>query len=118
MANKKNKDNSLPDRVVEFVLTREIDQLAALTVENIALNLNYNRSHMSRTFKADKSFTLEEFVFKIKIIRAASLLKERPDVTIKEVAKKMGFCRCDYFIRIFKRYFGTTPAKYRSLIKH
>jgi AraC-like DNA-binding protein len=118
MGNKKNKEISLSDQVVEFVLTRELDQLATLSVENIALNLDYNRSHMSRTFKADKSFTLEEFVFKIKIIRAAALLKERPEVTIKEVARMMGFCRCDYFIRIFKRYFGTTPAKYRSLIKH
>jgi AraC-like DNA-binding protein len=39
-------------------------------------------------------------------------------MTIKEIARKLGFSRCDYFIRIFKRYFGTTPAKYRDLIQH
>ena len=108
----------LSDRVIAFVLTRKQEQLASLTVESIASHLKINRSHLSRTFKAEKNFTIEEFVFKIKIIRAASMLKDDPQITIKEISAKMGFCRCDYFIRIFKRYFGTTPAKYRDLIKH
>lgn len=112
------KDKDLSNRVIEYVLGRKTDELAVLTVENIALHLNINRSHLSRTFKAEKNFTLEEFVFKMKIIRAASMLKDDLSLTIKEISAKMGFCRCDYFIRIFKRYFGTTPAKYRSLIKH
>jgi AraC-like DNA-binding protein len=72
---------------------------------------------MSRSFTAEKNFTIEEFIFKIKIIRAASMLKEDPKITIKEVARRIGFCRCDYFIRIFKRYFGTTPARYRELAR-
>ncbi|NIM78553.1 MAG: helix-turn-helix domain-containing protein [Candidatus Aminicenantes bacterium] len=115
--NTKMKRNSLSDRVVEYVLTRTIDELAALTVESVAFNLNINRSHLSRTFKAEKNFTIEEFVFKIKIIRAATMLKDNVDLTIKEISKRMGFCRCDYFIRIFKRYFGITPARYRELIR-
>jgi two-component system response regulator YesN len=113
----KTKSRSLSDRVVEYVLTRNIDELAVLTVEGVAHKLNINRSHLSRTFRAEKNFTIEEFVFKIKIIRAASLLKDNADLTIKEIAKKMGFCRCDYFIRIFKRYFGITPARYRDLTR-
>jgi YesN/AraC family two-component response regulator len=113
------KDNSsVSDRVVEYVLTRKISELGSLTVENIAVNLKINRSHLSRTFRTEKKFTIEEFVFKIKIIRAASMLKENTEMTIKEIAEKLGFSRCDYFIRIFKRYFGTTPAKYRDLIQH
>jgi len=109
---------SISDRVVEYVLSRKINELGTLTVENIAANLKINRSHLSRTFKNEKNFTIEEFVFKIKIIRAASMLKDDVEMTIKEIARKLGFSRCDYFIRIFKRYFGTTPAKYRDLIQY
>jgi YesN/AraC family two-component response regulator len=113
------KDNSrVSDRVVEYVLTRDTDELGSLTVENIAAHLKINRSHLSRTFKTEKKFTIEEFVFKIKIIQAASMLKDNAEMTIKGIARKLGFSRCDYFIRIFKRYFGTTPAKYRELIQH
>jgi YesN/AraC family two-component response regulator len=115
---KKVKKKSLSDRVVEYVLSRDIDQLAVLTVEKIAFHLQINRSHMSRTFKAERCFTIEEFLFKIKIIRSASMLKEEPQKTIKEVSHRIGFSRCDYFIRIFKQYFGTTPARYRDLISH
>jgi two-component system, response regulator YesN len=112
----KFKKKSLSDRLVEYVLTRTIDQLAILTVEKIALHLQVNRCHLSRTFKSEKFFTIEEFVFKIKIIRTASMLKEEPNKTIKEISSRIGFSRCDYFIRIFKQYFGTTPAKYRDLV--
>ncbi|MCP5108637.1 MAG: helix-turn-helix transcriptional regulator [bacterium] len=101
---------------MEYVLTRKVDELAVLTVESIAKKLEINRSHLSRTFKSEKNFTIEEFVFKIKIIRSATMLKEDDEITIKEVSRKMGFCRCDYFIRIFRLYFGTTPAKYRDLM--
>jgi two-component system, response regulator YesN len=110
------KENSLSDRVVEFVLSRTLEELAALTVESIANSIKINRSHLSRTFRAEKNFTIEEFVFKIKIIRAAAMLKDNTELTIKDISTRMGFCRCDYFIRIFKRYFGTTPARYRDLI--
>jgi two-component system response regulator YesN len=113
----KMKCSNLSDRLVEYVLTRKLDELAMLTVESSASHLNINRSHLSRTFKNEKGFTIEEFIFKIKIIRAAALLRENEELAIKEVARKMGFCRCDYFIKIFKRYFGTTPAKYRELMK-
>lgn len=111
------KGSDLSNRVVEYVLTRKLDELAVLTVESSANHLNINRSHLSRTFKNEKGFTIEEFIFKIKIGWAATLLRENDKLTVKEIAKKMGFCRCDYFIRIFKLYFGTTPAKYRELIK-
>lgn len=109
---------NLADRVIEFVLSRSDTELAALTVANIAIQLGCNRSHMSRAFKNEKSFTVEEFVFKIKIIRAAAMIKEDPSLTIKHVAGHMGFCRTDYFIRIFKKYFGTTPSKYRELLRN
>lgn len=111
------KNNSVSDRVVEYVLTRSLEELATLTVEQISTHLKVNRSHLSRSFKNEKSFTIEEFIFKIKIIRSADLLKEEEKFTIKDIARKMGFCRCDYFIRIFKLYFGTTPAKYRELMR-
>ncbi|HLP45441.1 MAG TPA: AraC family transcriptional regulator, partial [Candidatus Kapabacteria bacterium] len=66
------KCSHLSDRLVEYVLTRKLDELAMLTVESSANHLNINRSHLSRTFKNEKGFTIEEFIFKIKIIRAAA----------------------------------------------
>jgi two-component system response regulator YesN len=111
------KHSNISDKVVEYVLSRNNAELPMLTVENIAKKFTLNRSHLSRTFKNEKHCTIEEFVFKIKIIRAATLLKERKDLTIKNISTLIGFSRPDYFIRIFKRYFGTTPAKYRELLR-
>ena len=111
------KNKGISDRVVEYVLTRNLDEMSILSVENIAHNLDINRSHLSRTFKKEKNSTIEEFLFKIKIVQSAELLKGNDELTIKDISEKIGFCRHDYFIRIFKLYFGTTPAKYRELMR-
>jgi len=110
------KERNIPERAVEYVLTRDIDELAATTVDNIAQTLGIHRSHLSRAFKERKSFTIEDFLFKVKLMRAAYLLEDNSDITIKEVSNRMGFCRCDYFIQVFRSFFGTTPAKYRELV--
>lgn len=109
------KRKSQSERVVEYVLSCKIEELATLSVEHIATSLNINRSHLSRTFKAERSCTIEQYLFRIKIIHAATILKTKPKMPIKEVSKKIGFCRCDYFSRLFKNFFGATPAKYREL---
>ncbi len=110
------KSSQTAERVIEYVLTRREDDLASLTVDHIASSLQISRSHLSRTFKNEKKFTIEDFIFKIKIIRAAAILREKKDISIKDISRIMGFSRSDYFIRIFKLYFGTTPARYRELV--
>jgi YesN/AraC family two-component response regulator len=47
--------------------------------------------------------------------RAASLLVEDEELTVGGLSGKMGFCNADYFIQIFKRYFGITSGRYREL---
>lgn len=111
------KCKSTSERAIEYILTRSLDDLAVLTVEEIATNLNINRTSMARSIKNEKGFTIEEFITKIKIFRSAVLLKDSETLSIKEVARKMGFCRVDYFIQIFKVYFGTTPLKYRQFMR-
>ncbi len=110
------KNRSISERVVEFILTRTLDELSVLTVVSVAAALELNRSHMSRSFKNEKALTIEEYLFKIKIVRAAALLIEEDKTSIKQVSARMGFSRCDYFIRVFKEYFGTTPGKYRDFV--
>ncbi|MCP4213010.1 MAG: AraC family transcriptional regulator, partial [bacterium] len=62
------KTNPLSDRVIDYVLSRKVIELSVLTVDNIAVTLKVNRSHLSRAFRQDKNFTIEEYIFKIKII--------------------------------------------------
>lgn len=110
------KKYCVSNAVVDYVLTRGIHELESLSVKSIARELNISRYCISRCFKAEKKITLKEYLFRIKITQAVVLLQHNPDLTVKQVAEKSGYYCCDYFIRIFKRYFGITPGKYRELV--
>ncbi len=109
------KNITLSDEIVEYILTREINQLEIISVKSIAQDLNISRYRLSRCFQKDKKISLEEYIFRIKVTQAAFLLQARPEMTVKDIAEKIGYYCYDYFIRIFKRYFGTTPGRYREL---
>lgn len=105
------------DRVVEYILTLRIEQFESLSVKSIARYIDISENRLWRRFKKEKNMTLEEYLFRMKVTHAAFLLQEKPDITVKQVAEMMGYYCYDYFIRIFKEYFGITPGKYRELKK-
>lgn len=111
------KKRYLSDKVVEYVLTREIDELEILSVESIARDFDMNRRKLLRCFKIEKEMTLKKFLFRVKIMQAAFLLREQEDLSVKEIGEKVGYYSYNYFIHIFKQYIGTSPGRYRELKK-
>jgi AraC-like DNA-binding protein len=90
------------------------EEFADLSVAVLANSLKIDRFKLSRQFKSQSDMTLEEFLFKEKMARAAFLLKTFGDITVKEVSRRIGFCTCDYFIRKFKQYYGVAPGRYKE----
>jgi AraC-like DNA-binding protein len=115
---KHERDNTLSDRAVEFVLTREVSEMADLTVKNIARALDVNPSYLSRRFLLDKKVPLGEHIMQMKIYRSALLLimNDSKELTVKQLAKNLGFCTTSYFIHAFRKLFGIGPGKYRDCI--
>ncbi|MCK4766417.1 MAG: helix-turn-helix transcriptional regulator [Candidatus Aminicenantes bacterium] len=103
------------DLVVEYVLTLQFEELETLSVESIAGELGLSRTRLWRSFKKEKKITIEEYIFRIKINQAAFLLQEEPGLSIREIAEKTGYYCYDYFIRVFREYFGASPGKYKEL---
>ena len=102
------------DRVLKHVMTVTDREFADLSVSVLANLFHIERCKLSRLFKRQTDITLEDFLFKEKMTRAAFLLKSHGDITVKEVAERIGFCTCDYFIRKFRKHFGVVPGRYRS----
>jgi AraC-like DNA-binding protein len=107
-------DNNVYNRVVEHVMSVTDEQFVDLSVAGLACSLQIDRFKLSRQFKSQSDMTLEEFLFKEKMARAAFLLKTFDDITVKEVSRRIGFCTCDYFIRKFKQHYGVAPGKYKE----
>ena len=108
------ENKEIPYQVLEHVMKATDEEFAEFSVGILAYSFNIDRFRLSRQFKRQTNMTLEHFLFKEKMARAAYLLKTYQNLTIKEVAERLGFRADDYFIRKFKEYYGVAPGKYRE----
>jgi AraC-like DNA-binding protein len=109
-----NKDNSFSEKVIRYILSRSDEQLGNLTIQKITMELEVSQSHLYQTFKDEKNITPAKFLNMIKMFRSATLLERKRNLPVKKISKKMGFANPDYFIKVFREHFGTTPGKYRG----
>jgi AraC-like DNA-binding protein len=105
-------DRSMVERIIQYVLTMVDEEFATISVGELARLFEMDRYKLSRQFKSQTGMTLEEFLYKEKMTRAALLLLAYKDVTVKKVAERIGFCSPDYFIRKFRQFYGVVPGKY------
>lgn len=112
------RKNNLTDQVVEYLLKSTDDELSRLSVEKIAKHFDVSVSFLCRKFRNEKYFTIGKFIFKERMFRAAQLLSKDLDINIniKALGEKMGFYDYDYFIRVFKNYYGISPSRYRECV--
>lgn len=71
--------------------------------------------HFCRAFTERFSQTFQEYVLRHRIFRACNAFQQ-PDVPIASVAYSVGFNDPSYFARVFRRYVGLSPSKYREQV--
>ncbi|MGI6689452.1 MAG: helix-turn-helix transcriptional regulator [Christensenellales bacterium] len=86
----------------------------SLSVGAIADMLGKSPDYVSRTFKQTTLIGLLDYIHHTRIYKAVRLLNQNPDLTITNVAERVGYLSVDSFIRAFKRILGETPGKYRD----
>ena len=84
-----------------------------ITVEQLAQHLNTTSSYLSKTFKKEMNCTIHEFIIREKLIMTESLLMYS-DYSIEEIAHYYGFSSQSHFGSLFKKYYQTSPNKFRQ----
>lgn len=107
------KHANLCDRVVEYILTRDLDELAQLTRYRLANAFGVNKNYLSEKFKADTQRTVWEFIEFEKMKRAEKLLKTRSDLSVKDISHMVGVVKYVQFRAKFKKIYGLKPGEYR-----
>lgn len=75
-----------------------------------------SEGHFCRTFKEYTLKTPVEYINSLRVARAMELLNST-DMKIVDVAMETGFNNQSYFIGVFSKFVGTTPAKFRKTEK-
>ena len=111
----KKNQQGISDQVIRLVMTVTDHEFSGLSVSVLASWLNIDRYKLSRQFKRQTKMTLESFLFREKMARAAFLLITRKRIKVKDVSERIGYCNSDYFIKKFREYYGIVPGKYKTL---
>lgn len=84
-----------------------------ITLEELAGHVHMSKYHFLRKFKEQTGVTAHNFVLNKRLIRAGEELSRGRGVT--EVWQDAGFTDYSSFLRNFKKTFGVSPGRYRSL---
>ncbi|WP_194841555.1 helix-turn-helix domain-containing protein [Sporosarcina obsidiansis] len=98
------------NQVIEYIDQNVEKQLI---VEEIAQRFNVSTSHLSRIFREHTTVTLVEFIT-IRKIEEVQYYLRFTDQKIAEIAERFHFCNQSYFTRVFKKYTGLTPRRFRK----
>lgn len=85
-------------------------------LDDMAKICHISSSYFSRLFKKETGENFSNYVSKLKIEWAKSLLEET-DMHVNEISDELGFSEAGYFIKIFKKYEGVTPFLYMKYCK-
>ncbi len=89
-----------------------IDQ--EITLDDLAEISHFSRYHFSRIFDAMVGETPFEFIRRIRLEKAATLLRMEPGKTVTEIALASGFNDLSVFSRNFRDFFGISPTGWRK----
>lgn len=104
------KQSSCVWRAMRFI---EHNYYLDIDVEMLCEHVNYSRSYLSRTFRAETGMTIPEYITQIRIQNAITLIKDS-QMTFKEIALSVGMKDCFYFSKVFKKTMGETPREFRK----
>jgi AraC family transcriptional regulator len=79
----------------------------------VASTIGVHPAYLARVFRAHYGVSVGEYGRRLRLAWAASEIA-RGDTPLAEVAAQAGFADQSHFTRLFKRYAGITPARYRA----
>ena len=95
---------------VDFI---ENNYMNEITVEDMALHLNLNRSYFSKIFKSSTHKSPQEFLIQYRINKACELLRNT-HTSITQIAHLIGYNNPFHFTRAFKNIMGIAPMEWRK----
>ena len=87
-----------------------------LSVDDIYKGLGISKIQLYRKTKALLGFNVNDYILSVRLQKAKYLLMNE-DLTISEVAYKVGFSSQAYFSTVFKSKFSITPSEFKESSK-
>jgi AraC-like DNA-binding protein len=91
----------------------EQEYASDLSLDDIARRVASSRRQLQRAYAEIGGTTFREHLTRVRMQRAAELLAHRR-LTVREVARRVGYRQPAQFAKAFRRYQGLAPSAFRS----
>lgn len=108
-----SKHNAAADTLENIIEWIRRHYAENLTTSSVAEKFNYNPDYLSALFKKHTGHPLLLYINLLRLNVSKDMLVQTT-LSIKDISEKCGFKDEKYYFRIFKKYIGTTPNKYRQ----
>lgn len=85
-----------------------------ITLNSMAEYVSLSPYYLSRIFNKIEGINFKDYIIKVRMENSKKMLREA-NLSIKEIANKVGYIDQNYFSKAFKRYTGRTPKEYINL---
>src|SRR5688500_19942181 len=84
-----------------------------LSLDDIARRVASSRRQLQRAYSEIGNTTFREHLTRVRMERAAMMLSDR-GLTVREVARRVGYRQPAQFAKAFRRHIGVAPSDYRA----
>lgn len=91
----------------------EAHYATGITLEEVAAFVNLSPNYFSNLFKEEFDETFIEFLTKTRMESAKSFIEEN-NYSLKEISFMVGYKDPNYFSRVFKKYFRSSPRQFQD----
>ena len=108
---RKLSTQDLYDYAVRYI---EENYAQPLSMQSVCDEIGIFQTYLSRLFRKYSDTTFNAFLTRCRMEAAMKLLKEKPDLLLRDVAACVGYDDSSYFTKVFHQYTGKTPSQFIS----
>lgn len=111
---KRQKNNYSPcvRRAIDFM---NLNLSKLLSISDIAEAAGIDKRYLAKRFGQETGMTMKQYLAKKRCEIAAELLMDR-ELSVQEIAAYVGYPDNNYFSKVFKTNFGSSPQDYRKSV--
>ena len=104
--------NTKATPVIEYIKNNCTDYNLSLDV--LAEEFQVTPQYLCKIIKQQTGISYKEYLTGLRMEEAKKLLQDK-NISVIDACQKSGYNNVSYFIKVFQKYTGETPAKYRDV---
>jgi len=87
----------------------------SITLEDVSRAVGRSTSYFKKILREEMGLSFTEYLTRTRLEASEGLLRD-PSLSLAEIAQQVGYGDQSYFGKLFRQYYGLTPAQYRKKV--